>query len=352
MPVQKISISTFVSECSGVPVIDVRSPGEYLHAHIPGAINIPLFTDEQRKEIGILYKQQGKQKAIKRGLDFFGAMMRGHVEALEDHFKQHKINHHQIVVHCWRGGMRSAAMAWLFDLYGYDVKLIVGGYKAFRGWSLQQFHKSYSINILGGYTGSAKTEVLHEMKNVGASIIDLEGLAGHKGSAFGGIGKPEQPTQEMFENKLALELFSQSKDASSPIWLEDESQRIGRINIPHPLWQQLRKSPLYFMEIPFEERLDFISTHYGKHNKEQLIEATERIQKRLGPNETKTTIQYLIEGNTEKAFELLLQYYDKTYSKAMCQRENLESLLRRVMPPALDIASRVNALMEKTKSEK
>jgi tRNA 2-selenouridine synthase len=351
MSVQKISISSFVADRPDVPVIDVRSPGEYLHAHIPGAINIPLFTDEERKEIGTLYKQQGKQKAIKRGLDFFGLNMRSHVEALEAYFKKNKINHQQIIVHCWRGGMRSAAMAWLFDLYGFDVRLIVGGYKAFRSWVLQQFQQEYRIKILGGYTGSAKTEVLHEMKNAGHSIIDLEGLAGHKGSAFGGIGRIEQPTQEMFENNLSLELHAQSKAPSSYFWLEDESQRIGRINIPHSLWQQIRRSPLYFMEIPFEERLLFISTHYGKLNQDQLVEATTRIQKRLGPNETKNTIQFLKEGNTEAAFNLLLRYYDKTYTKAMYQREDLASLLYRVEPPSLDILSRAKAVIDKIKSQ-
>jgi len=345
MSVQKISISAFVSERPDVPVIDVRSPGEYTHAHIPGAINIPLFTDEERKEIGTLYKQQGKQKAIKRGLDFFGIKMREHVEQLDTHFKQKKIQSNKIIVHCWRGGMRSAAMAWLFDLYGYEVQLIVGGYKAYRSWVLQQFQIDYQINILGGFTGSAKTEVLLEMKNKGAAVIDLEGLAGHKGSAFGGIGRPEQPTQEMFENILAWQLQEMSSQHTS-FWLEDESQRIGRLNIPHPLWQQMRKAPLYFMEIPFENRLQHIMDYYGHLDVDGLIEATSRIQKRLGPNETKITLQHLREGNIKEAFELLLHYYDKTYHKSMYQRENMEQLLKKIELTNYDISNRAQSIIE------
>jgi tRNA 2-selenouridine synthase len=259
MSIKKITINDFISISESHPIIDVRSPGEYLQAHIPGAYNIPLFTDEERKIVGTTYKQQGKQKAIKIGLDFFGPKMKANIEVLEKINKQKQFNSNTIILHCWRGGMRSAGMAWLFDLYGFEVLIIVGGYKAFRNWVLETFETPYDIKLLGGYTGSAKTELLQELKTNNQNIIDLEALACHKGSAFGGIGMPEQPTQEMFENMLALQL-SKKKVDDKPIsfWLEDESQRIGRLNIPHSLWKTIRKSPLYFIEIDFESRLEFI----------------------------------------------------------------------------------------------
>ena len=144
------------------------------------------------------HKQQGKQKAIKEGVSFFGPKMKSNIEKVEQIFKQKKSNSITIILHCWRGGMRSAGMAWLFDLYGFDVYILVGGYKAYRKWVLHKFEENYQIKTLGGYTGSAKTELLHSLKENGEPIIDLEALAHHKGSAFGGIGQPEQPTQEMF----------------------------------------------------------------------------------------------------------------------------------------------------------
>ena len=345
MPVKKISISAVLSIITKTPVFDVRSPGEYNHAHIPGSFSLPLFSDEERKTVGIAYKQQGKQKAIKLGLDFFGVKMKLMVEEVEKLLKKNKHESNKIIVHCWRGGMRSAGVAWLLDLYGFEVYTIAGGYKAYRNWALEQFSLPYKMNILGGYTGSAKTALLKELQEKNENIIDLEGIAHHKGSAFGGIGQPEQPTQEQFENILALELFTISGENNTiPFWLEDESQRIGKLNIPHSLWKTIRLSPLYFIEIPFEERLSFIMQHYGTLEKEALIDAILRIQKRFGPNETKQSINFISEEKTREAFSLLLTYYDKTYLKAMNQRENIQALLKTIPMKTTDTAENINIL--------
>lgn len=347
MSIKKITINDFISISERPPIIDVRSPGEYLRAHIPGAHNIPLFTDEERKVVGTAYKQQGKQKAIKIGLDFFGPKMKANIEVLEKINKQTQFNSNTIILHCWRGGMRSAGMAWLFDLYGFDVLIIVGGYKAYRKWVLNKFETPYDIKVLGGYTGSAKTELLHELKRNNQEIIDLESLANHKGSAFGGIGMPEQPTQEMFENKLALELSKKIAD-DKPIsfWLEDESQRIGRLNIPHSLWKTIRKSPLYFIEIDFENRLEFIYNYYGKKDDQSLINAILRIQKRLGPNETKTTINLILENKTKEAFRELLNYYDKTYIKSLNSRQEQNNQIHKIQMPSTDALQNYILLQE------
>ena len=200
-----------------------------------------------------------------------------------------------ILVHCWRGGMRSGAVAWLLDMYGFKVYTLAGGYKAFRNWTLQQFDKDYKLKILCGYTGSGKTLVIHELKQKNIPVIDLENLANHKGSAFGAIGEKAQPSQEMFENLLALQLFVQSSADKnlSGIWLEDESQRIGRLIIPNEFWGKMRESPVYFLDIPFKERLHFLVNTYGNFEKENLLDAIERIKKRLGGLETKNAKSFL-----------------------------------------------------------
>jgi tRNA 2-selenouridine synthase len=217
--------------------------------------------------------------------------------------------------------MRSAGVSWLLELYGYEVYIISGGYKSFRNWVLQQLTLPYKINVLGGYTGSAKTAVLKSIQAAQKKIIDLEAIANHKGSAFGGIGQQPQPTQEMFENKLAIELSKTIRTGiDTSFWIEDESQRIGSINIPHSFWNTMRSSTLHFINIPFEERLNYIIKEYGELDKQSLIDATLRIQKRLGPNETKTTIQFIKDNNIREAFIILLQYYDKTYLQALNKR--------------------------------
>jgi len=328
---KKISVSDFIALSAHHLVFDVRSPDEYNHAHYPGAVSLPLFSNEERKVVGTAYKKQGKQIAIKLGLDFFGVKMRSMVEEVEKLCERIQPNDKKILVHCWRGGMRSAAVAWLLNLYGYEVYVLEGGYKAFRNWVLLQFEYPYQIKVLGGYTGSAKTETLHELENLGENIIDLEGIANHKGSAFGGIGQVPQPTQEMFENILALKILEKNPQHNANyFWVEDESQRIGNLIIPNAFWNSIRKSPLFFIDIPFEERLNFINQTYGNLDIEALKEATIRIQKRFGPNETKITLAFLDEKNIKAAFDILLNYYDKQYITALYKRENVEHLIQKI----------------------
>ncbi len=371
MPVNRISIEEFLVLSHELPVFDVRSPGEHVHAQIPGAYPLPLFSDEERKVVGTAYKQQDKQIAVKIGLDYFGVKMRSMVEEVEravcslqltvgswqlavgsgqltvdgqqgsDHPDKETVAQDnqpptpktKLLVHCWRGGMRSGAVAWLLDLYGYEVYTLAGGYKAYRNWVLSQFEKSYDFKILGGYTGSGKTAILQQLQYKGETIVDLEKLANHKGSAFGGIGQGDQPTQEMFENLLATELHRKEKET---IWLEDESQRIGKLHIPHPLWNTMRTKPIYFVDIPFAERLGYIVKEYGVLAKDHLALSIERIQKRLGPLETKTALDHLKHDDIEACFSILLHYYDKHYGKALQNRENIDSLLNKISSPSVD----------------
>ncbi|MDI1354998.1 MAG: tRNA 2-selenouridine(34) synthase MnmH [bacterium] len=316
MPISKVTIEEFLKFDKNIPILDARSPAEHAHAHIPGAVSFPIFSDEERARIGTAYKQESREKAIKIGLDAFGKKMLSMVETLDAYFTEHKISSKEVRVHCWRGGMRSATVAWLLDLYGYKVYLLTGGYKVYRNRVLQQFEKNYRLKILGGYTGGNKTGALQELKKMGEAVIDLEGLAGHKGSAFGNLDSIPQPGQEHFENLLAFELEKESSIPHKMIWVEGESQRIGLVNIPKSFFINMRNSTLLFLDIPFEQRLDHILSGYGKYEKEHLIGAILRIKKRLGGLETKNAINALLEDNVRECFAILLHYYDKLYLKS------------------------------------
>lgn len=378
MAVQKITIDQFIAMAKSHPVLDVRSPGEYVHAHIPGAYSIPLFTDEERKVVGTAYKQESKEQAIKIGLDYFGLKMRKVVEEVENLIasikKGTKKNNTSnvplgdrgtVLVHCWRGGMRSAGIAWLLDLYGFKVYTLVGGYKAYRKWVRDQFEKKYPLTIVGGYTGSGKTLIIHQLQQTGNAVVDLEGLANHKGSAFGALGEKPQPSQEMFENMLAETLAvihsqmageqllannDQPTAVNNPtIWLEDESQRIGNLQIPMPFWENMRSSPIRFVDIPFEQRLDYLTIEYGRFEKEKLVNAVMRIQKRLGGLETKNAVNHLLENNHKECFRILLTYYDKWYLKGLHNREEVKTLLHTIPCKDVDAVSITNILThEKT----
>ncbi len=340
MPIEKIDIENFLQLSNEFPVLDARSPSEYAHAHIPGAFSVPIFTDEQRKIIGTAYKKESRQVAVNHGLNYFSERMKvipGEVENLAlFHNKNSSSQSKTFLVHCWRGGMRSDAVAWLLNLYGYKIYLLKGGYKTFRRWVLAQFEKEYSLKVLGGFTGSGKTEVLKELRRMGEKTIDLEGLANHKGSAFGGLGEEIQPSSEMFENLLALQLWQNFQECNTDaqtknqIWVEDESAHIGTVGIPKVFWQQMRKSRLYFLEIPFEERLKNIERMYGIYDKQELVDCVLKIQKRLGGLNTKNTVQFIKEGNLYEAFYILLKYYDKMYAQSLQKREDIESLLLKI----------------------
>jgi tRNA 2-selenouridine synthase len=328
MAIQKNSILEFINSPINYLLFDVRSPAEFEHAHIPGAHSLPLFDNEQRAIVGTTYKKQSREDAIKVALPFFGEKMNKMIELVEklsSEFEKQNNKKPILIVHCWRGGMRSAAVAWLLDLYGFKVIQLQGGYKAYRNWVIDKFTQPISLKVLGGYTGSGKTETLHALAEKGNAVIDLEGLAKHKGSSFGALGQGVQPSQEMFENLLSHALHEQEKRGVT-IWVEDESQRIGTVMIPTSFFTQLKNSTCYFMRIPFEERLSFIVLQYGNFSKSDLIEATLRIQKRLGGLETKNAVRAIEEGNLQNAFSILLKYYDKWYNKFFKIEKNNENV--------------------------
>jgi tRNA 2-selenouridine synthase len=310
-----LSIEEYLDRFSNVSLVDVRSPGEFAAGHIPGSINIPLFTNEERAVIGTVYKQRSKEQAIELGYEF--------VNPKRDHlFNQSKAagDKHGIAVHCWRGGMRSRLFAEHLVQYGLPkVYVITGGYKAYRRAAVRSFEQDLHLATVGGYTGSGKTETLQAIAQLGEQFIDLEHFASHKGSAFGGLGLPGQPTTEHFENMLyyAWRKF----DFSKRIWIEDESRTIGSVLLPPALYAQIRNKPVTFLQIPQEERVRFLVSQYGTISPELIQSAVERITKKLGGQFAQEAIQCLRDGDLEAGTRVVLRYYDKLYEKGVRRRD-------------------------------
>lgn len=321
MSERTIDVSTLIDTLDEYLIVDVRSPSEYAHSRIQGSISLPLFTDSQRAEIGTLYKQRGREQAMLHALDYYSPNMKTIITGLElelkRSFKENGVEK-KVVVHCWRGGMRSGVVSWMLELFGHRVHKLSGGYKSYRRWSIQKLEESYPIVILGGRTGAAKTDVLSELKLLGEQTIDLEALAHHKGSAFGGIDQSEPPTQEQFENEVALQLHR--CDVTKKIWLEDESQRIGSVSIHNNIWKQMRDTTVYYLDVPFDLRLEYLVKTYGTLPLNDLVESTVRIRKKLGGLQMQQAVDHLDKKNFHEAFNILLKYYDKAYDEATSKR--------------------------------
>ena len=312
--IQTLDIDKFLQLAETVPVIDVRTPLEFAHAHIPDAHNLPIFSNDERVQVGTTYKQKSREAAILLGFDLTGPKWSGFIKQALKIAPGKKI-----LIHCWRGGMRSGAMAWALNLYGFEVFLLEGGYKRYRNWVLDQFKETYSILILGGMTGSGKTKTLNRLKDHSQQVIDLEDLAQHQGSSYGSMGQLIQPGQEQFENFLAREL--NKIDKNTPLWLEDESLSIGRCFIPNPIFHQMRQAPVMKIIVPFQERVDFLVKEYGVLDRDFLVESTLRIGKRLGPEQTRDAILAIRENRMDDFIKIVLVYYDKTYANGQGKRE-------------------------------
>lgn len=319
--VNRISIGEFFESFKGIPLLDTRTPAEFEKGHIPGAFNLPLFSNEERALVGTTYKQKGREDAILLGFDLTGNKWSGFIKKALEISPDKKV-----AVHCWRGGMRSGAMAWALDFYGFDVTVIEGGYKSYRHWVLDGFEKEFSIIVLGGMTGSHKTEILKEIGNKSEQIIDLEGLANHMGSSFGRMGKLIQPTQEQFENNLAEEI--RHLNPNQKIWVEDESNSIGKIRVPMNFWRQMQSTAVIEIQIEDKKRIDFLTEEYGPLDKDFLIDATMHIQKRLGSNHAKDAVEAIRENRMSEFVEIVLVYYDKSYKRCLSRRipESVHSL--------------------------
>ncbi|NET49491.1 MAG: tRNA 2-selenouridine(34) synthase MnmH [Merismopedia sp. SIO2A8] len=289
------------------PLLDVRSPAEFEHAHIPSALSFPLFNNDERAAVGTCYKQQGRDEAVELGLKFVGPK-------LADFVAQAKAIAPDRVLrtHCWRGGMRSGSMAWLLETAGFRVTTLTGGYKAFRQWVRQTLAAPKPIISLGGMTGTGKTAILEALARQGEQVLDLEGIAHHRGSSYGSVGLPPQPSTEQFENVVAIAWAA--LDARRPIWVEAESRQIGRCRIPDELFGPMVQAPMVQVMRSRPERVANLLDDYGGANGDELVAATQRLQKRLGGLRTKDAIAHIQAGELAPAIEMVLDYYDKAYT--------------------------------------
>ena len=306
------------------PLIDLRSPAEFAQGHIPGATNLPLFNNDERAEIGTLYKQQGRQAAVLHGLALVGPRMVSLGAALLAALAEHRTasstassapaqphNAPCLRLHCWRGGMRSGSVAWLADQLDLPVLLLGGGYKVYRHWVLELFERPWPLRLLGGRTGCGKTDLLLALRQRGVAVLDLEGRAHHRGSSFGALGLPPQPSSEHYENLLAADLAS--LQGADEIWLEAESSQVGRCRIPAGLWRQMKGAPALEIQRPLEQRVSQLVAIYGMQDPAGLAEATQRIAKRLGPQRTALALEAIAAADWASACRQMLDYYDRCY---------------------------------------
>ena len=291
------------------PIIDVRSPGEFAQGHIPGAINVPLFDNDERAEIGTLYKNAGRQPAVTRGLAIAGPKANDLVDDVRAIAAEG-----ELIVHCWRGGMRSESFAWMLRQCELMPRVVIDGYKAFRRAAHAAFEQQHNLITLSGMSGSGKTQLLLALQEAGEQVLDLEGLANHRGSAFGGIGQPPQPTVEQFENDLFLQWIAFDRDR--PVWVESESQLVGKVFVPNPVFDQMINSPAVVLQVEFERRAEFLVSVYGDYPSEDFAESIEKIKKRLGGERYKQAMDAVQRGDVLEIARLALSYYDSGYEKA------------------------------------
>ncbi|WP_114993017.1 tRNA 2-selenouridine(34) synthase MnmH [Synechococcus sp. UW179A] len=304
-------------------IVDVRTPSEFAQGHWPGAVNIPLFSDEQRHQVGLAYKQQGRLNAIQLGLRLCGPSLEDLSVALTTAAGGPA---NALRIYCWRGGMRSNSMGWLAGLSDHPVTVLNGGYKSYRRWVLDRFEQIWPLRVLGGRTGTGKTDLLLELNRQGVGVIDLEGLASHRGSSFGNLGMPPQPTSEHYENKLAECLENLRHNGVQQIWLEAESIQVGRCRIPKGLFDQMQTSPVLEIQRSDQERVERLVEVYSCHEAAELRKATERIQKRLGPQRTRQALEAIDSQNWDVACEAMLDYYDSCYDREL-ERSPARSLV-------------------------
>ncbi|MFM7015039.1 MAG: tRNA 2-selenouridine(34) synthase MnmH [Bacteroidota bacterium] len=297
------------------PLLDARSTSEYKRGHIPGAMSLPLMDDEARKIIGTIYKQQGREAAVLKGFELIGPEFHQKIIRASELAPEKNV-----MVYCWRGGMRSNILAWILQMAGFKVVLLKGGYKTFRHWVIETYSQRRNLIVLGGQTGSGKTEMLHLLQEAGEQIVDLEGIAHHKGSAFGALGQAEQYTQEQFENYLGWNLSYTNQQ--EPLWIENESRHIGKNQIPNALFDQIRTSAKLVVNVDRQVRADRIMNEYGFFDKDILIEKTMDVSRRMGPQHAKEAIEHLTVGEVRSWVEKMLTYYDKTYDHSGSTQSN------------------------------
>ena len=327
-----VKIDSFISLSARFPVVDVRAPLEFQQGHIPGAVNIPLFDDNERKVVGTAYKKENKEAAMYAGLEFAGKKLVKLAKQGERAAGKNKT----LLVHCWRGGMRSKSMVWLFETMGLTCYLLEGGYKSYRSYAREVLETPLNLLVIGGRTGSGKTAILHHLSLLGEQVIDLEGLAHHKGSAFGALGELDQPSTEQFENELCKELLP--LDTKKVTWIEDESRNVGKCVIPGELYSRMKETEIVFLDISREQRARHLVGDYAKYEQEALRTCVLKIEKRLGGDRTREALEAIDREDFYQTAMITLHYYDKAYMHSLEKNHEHYQILS-----SLDVDPVVNA---------
>ncbi|MCK5693364.1 MAG: tRNA 2-selenouridine(34) synthase MnmH [Bacteroidales bacterium] len=327
-----VKIDSFISLSARFPVVDVRAPLEFQQGHIPGAVNIPLFDDNERKVVGTAYKKENKEAAMYAGLEFAGKKLVKLAKQGERAAGKNKT----LLVHCWRGGMRSKSMVWLFETMGLTCYLLEGGYKSYRSYAREVLETPLNLLVIGGRTGSGKTAILHHLSLLGEQVIDLEGLAHHKGSAFGALGELDQPSTEQFENDLCKELLP--LDTKKVTWIEDESRNVGKCVIPGELYSRMKETEIVFLDISREQRARHLVGDYAQYEQEALRTCVLKIEKRLGGDRTREALEAIDREDYYQTAMITLHYYDKAYMHSLEKNHEHYQILS-----SLDVDPVINA---------
>ena len=292
---------------TGYVLIDVRSEAEFKKGHIPGAVNIPLLRNEERVAVGTCYKQNGRDAAVELGFELIGPRF----AEIYRHYKE-VCEKKTPLFYCWRGGLRSQISHTIFTWGGFSGKLLKGGYKAYRTHVQNGLNQPKPCVLLGGMTGSGKTEILSMLEQEGFPIVDLETLASHRGSVLGSLGMGEQPSVEMFENLLWEKIKPLEK-----LILESESRKIGACILPEGLWASMLNGKVIELQVSFEQRLHRLTNEYAGFDAAVLAERTDKLRKRLGGLACEQAKIAILEGRKREWVEILMGYYDKSYNYFM-----------------------------------
>ena len=315
----------FVSLAKNSLIFDVRSPQEYAQGHIPQALNLPLLNNAEREAVGTCYAREGKKAAVEKALTLIGGQLADKLRQAHSFAAEGG----EVYMYCWRGGMRSASMAWLLETGGLNVHLLRGGYKAYRSLVRRDLAAGGQVHVLGGMTGSGKTDILLAMRAQGAQVIDLEGLACHRGSVFGGLGMAPQPHSEMMEN--LLHQAWRALDFSRPVWVEDESRRIGNVSLCNEFFAHIEQGALVTISIPRPARVHRLVAMYtaggaSPSQDAQLVHAIALLEKRLGNALCRQCQLAVQQGDYAAAVAGLLNYYDKGYQHALARKPQAPEL--------------------------
>lgn len=302
-------------------IIDVRSPAEFAEDHIPGAVSLPVLNNDERARVGAIYKQESRFKARRIGASLVARNMASHL----DEFFADVEPDAQLLVYCWRGGMRSGSFATIASQVGWKISTIAGGYRTWRRLvvdGLRSDQRPYKVCLVDGLTGSGKTDILIQSKALGAPVVDLEGAASHRGSVFGALKDAVQPTQKLFESIVWRDIST--LQTTAPFIIEAESNRIGRCEIPKRLWSGMKRSKRIIISAPLETRAEYLVRIYEHFDvdKRALITSIENLRPFHPSAVIDEWIEYAISGEfLDLARDLLINHYDPRYQKSAAQND-------------------------------